>query len=58
MVEQDYDDVRHMGNKRYERENMGMTSPAAAGAFMYYVTNNWDHMSFLALRGCVKDLQE
>lgn len=54
----DYDDVRHMGNKRYERENMGMTSPAAAGAFMYYVTNNWDHMSFLALRGCVKDLQE
>lgn len=41
-----------------ERENMGMTSPAAAAAFMYYLTNNWDHMSFLGLRGCLKDLQE
>ncbi len=37
--------------------SVGMTSPAAA-ALLCYLTDNWDHMSVLALSRCVKSLQE
>ena len=70
MVKQDYNDVMRMGNEPMcmyvcvcvcvfvcTHALLGMTSPAAA-AFLYYLTDNWDHMSFLALLGCVKGLQE